>query len=42
MDFGLCNKIYDFVLKVDFEIVLEKRDYGYDIDVSIYRFCKGF
>ena len=35
MDLGPCNKIHDPALKADFEIASEKRDYGYDIDVSI-------
>lgn len=36
MDLGPCNKIHDPALKADFEIASQKRDYGYDIDVSIH------
>lgn len=36
MDLGPCNKTHDPALKADFEIASQKRDYGYDIDVSIH------
>ena len=39
MDLGPCNKIHDPALKADFEIASEKRDYGYDIDVSLHELC---
>ena len=35
MDLGPCNKIHEAALKADYEIASKKRDYGYDIDVSM-------
>ena len=35
MDLGTCQKIHNPALKADFIEASKKRDYGYDIDVSI-------
>lgn len=35
MDLGPCSKIHEAALKADFELASKKRDFGYDIDVSI-------
>ena len=35
MDLGPCNKLHAAALKADFELASKKRDYGYDIDVSV-------
>ena len=35
MDLGECPKIHSAALKADYEIAAKKREYGYDVDVSI-------
>ena len=35
MDLGECAKIHAAALKADFEAASKKRDYGFDVDVSM-------
>lgn len=35
MDLGECPKIHDLALRADYDIAAKKRDYFYDIDVSV-------
>lgn len=35
MDLGDCSKIHAAALKADYEAASKKRDYGYDVDVSL-------
>ncbi len=35
MDLGECTRIHDLALRADFEQAQKKKDYYYDIDVSI-------
>ena len=42
MDLGPCSKIHEAALKADFELASKKRDFGYDIDVSIRTGSKGY
>ena len=36
MDLGECPNIHDLALRADYELAAKKKDYFYDIDVSIY------
>lgn len=35
MDLGDCAKIHSAALKADYELASKKREYGYDVDVSV-------
>jgi len=35
MDMGECRKLHDLALRADFETASKKKDYYYDIDVSV-------
>ena len=36
MDLGECPKIHDLALRADYEQASRKKDYYYDIDVSVF------
>lgn len=41
MDMGDCRKLHDLALRADFENASKKKDYYYDIDVSVDRWLVG-
>jgi RNA-binding protein Luc7-like 2 len=36
MDLGECAKYHDLALRADYENAAKLKDYGYELDVSIY------
>ena len=38
MDIGECANIHDLALRADYEKGSELKDYGYEVDVSLYSF----
>ena len=41
MDLGECPKIHDLALKADYEMASKKKDYYYDIDVSMLHYFRS-
>ncbi len=35
MDLGECPKIHEYALRADYELAARKKDYFYDVDVSL-------